>query len=296
MTILRIGGQIARIGGAIARPQRLVHDFEGGDYALATFGRVGAGTAFRADGTLAEFASGAARVTDAGLLLEGAATNLFPQWRTTTWNPAGSAPPAAPVAATVDGYPCVAVTFEAAGDARGYAVCRARAVAQATVLRGSAFTVQTMMRLSRPLEPGEHVVVYWTGTGGMAEWRPRGVEWERRTATSTFGGEGAATQYPVAFRASALGSPVTVYLTHHQAEQTAAPSSPIPTAGASATRGADSASLIVPAGCTAWSAVFGAGRIEVGGSGLTPGAAFDLVAGRPWIGVGNELKRVRFRA
>lgn len=28
---------------------------------------------------------------------------------------------------------------------------------------------------------------------------------------------------------------------------------------------------------------------------LTPLSSFDLIAGRPWIGLGNELKSIRFK-
>ena len=58
--------------------------------------------------------------------------------------------------------------------------------------------------------------------------------------------------------------------------------SPIVTSGATATRGADSASVIVPAGCTTWAATYDEGLTASGS--VTPGATFDLIAGRPWAG------------
>ncbi|KQS54029.1 hypothetical protein ASG17_13865 [Brevundimonas sp. Leaf363] len=48
-----------------------------GDARGASVSRAGAGTAFRADGTLAIFAADAARITDRGLLVEEARTNLL---------------------------------------------------------------------------------------------------------------------------------------------------------------------------------------------------------------------------
>lgn len=76
-------------------------------------------------------------------------------------------------------------------------------------------------------------------------------------------------------------------------EEATTVSSPIVTSGAAATRGAESASVVVPVGCTRWNAAWGTGGTS-SGAGLTSGAAFDLVSGRPWIGLGNELKTLEF--
>lgn len=76
-----------------------------------------------------------------------------------------------------------------------------------------------------------------------------------------------------------------------QAEVGAGPSSLIPTTTASVSRGLPVASLVAPSG--SWTAVYGLANTVVSGS-ATRGAPFDLVTGRPWIGMGNELKSLRF--
>lgn len=45
-----------------------------------TYSRTGGATAWRADGTLAEFAANVPRITDAGITIEGQRTNLFARW------------------------------------------------------------------------------------------------------------------------------------------------------------------------------------------------------------------------
>ncbi|MBB4797582.1 hypothetical protein HNP32_001306 [Brevundimonas bullata] len=45
-----------------------------------TYTRAGTATAWRADGTLAEFAANVPRITDLGVLVEGQRTNLFARW------------------------------------------------------------------------------------------------------------------------------------------------------------------------------------------------------------------------
>lgn len=88
-------GRVGQIGRMGSRPVQGVYvpgldlDFVQGRYALAgpygsafpagwSFSRTGAGLAQRADGTFVSFASGAPRITDRGLLVEEARTNLIP--------------------------------------------------------------------------------------------------------------------------------------------------------------------------------------------------------------------------
>lgn len=64
-----------------------------------------------------------------------------------------------------------------------------------------------------------------------------------------------------------------------------------PSAGA--TRAAESGSLIVPSGCTRWTAAYGAAEEA---SGTLSESVFDLTApGRPWIGLGHELRWLRMQ-
>ena len=74
-----------------------------------------------------------------------------------------------------------------------------------------------------------------------------------------------------------------------QLEDTTSISSPIVTLGSSAVRNADVASITVPFGCTTYSAVYG-NSLQVVSGPVISGQTFDLVTGRPWLGLGNELK------
>ncbi len=76
-----------------------------------------------------------------------------------------------------------------------------------------------------------------------------------------------------------------------QVEVGAGPSSLIPTTTASVARGLPTATLVAPS--NSWTAVYGLANTVVSGS-ATKGSTFDLVTGRPWIGLGNELKSLRF--
>lgn len=72
------------------------------------------------------------------------------------------------------------------------------------------------------------------------------------------------------------------------------PASPVVTTTTAATRGADAAAVMAPATVATFEAVYGVTNTVATGP-VTPGAYFDLVTGRPWIGLGNELKRLVMR-
>lgn len=73
------------------------------------------------------------------------------------------------------------------------------------------------------------------------------------------------------------------------------PTSPIPTTTASVARGLPSLTRAVPAGRTVARVTYGLADAVVDIVGLTPGAMFDAVTGRPWTGLGNELKSIEWR-
>lgn len=87
--MLELGAGLAE-AGLRAAPDGVTLGFERGRWVVgkapadrfgalagAGFSRAGAGTAFRTDGTLASFAADTPRITDRGLLVEEARTNLF---------------------------------------------------------------------------------------------------------------------------------------------------------------------------------------------------------------------------
>ena len=76
-----------------------------------------------------------------------------------------------------------------------------------------------------------------------------------------------------------------------QLEAGSGTTSPIITAGSAMTRGADVASVVVPGGASIVEASYGDADAVVTGAGA-PGVTFDLAGGRPWVGVGNELKQL----
>ena len=255
------------------------------------FSRAGAGAGLTTAGAPAWFATGVPRVTDRGLLLEGAATNLnLRSQGDVSWAGGGTTPPAVQTSVSLDGRTCASATFPTG--AGGFGVSRATS-SSASVASGVTYTVSFFAKFSRPLAGGETVVIYCTGSfGGWyttidAATAPSAAF--RRFSRSD-PAPGAGTIY-FAVYCNSLGSPLTVYMTDRQCEAGGVATSPILTTGAALVRGADAASVVAPAGVSTWTATYGVSNTVVGGT-VTPGATFDLVAGRPWIGLGAELKRL----
>ncbi len=80
-----------------------------------------------------------------------------------------------------------------------------------------------------------------------------------------------------------------------QGETGSSATSYIPTTTAAATRGLPACATTVPLNKTIARATYGTSNTVVDVTGLTPGATFDLVTGRPWLGLGNELKSLEWR-
>ncbi len=288
---------------ALSKGGRRLWDFEDGDYGpFATFVRTGAGTAFTVGGLIQQFATGVPRVTNKGLLLEGASTNVLP-WSMDLSNAVWIASAIAKTATSITeqassgqhsvrqaaiAHPTGNFAFSAIikhrSGARFMSLYPQGSVAAHAVIdpRTGAVTgsggAQFVSAGALSLAPGLYLARLTYAASGTPAVQPHIYLSNSQTlAAPTYTGDGTSGVDVLAVQVEA-----------------AAPTSPIPTATGSATRGADSAALTVPPGCTSWEAVYGDGRTEVSGSGLTPGASFDLVTGRPWIGLGNELKSVRF--
>lgn len=217
------------------------------------YARTGAATAWRADGTLAEFAPNVPRITERGVLIEGQRTNLDPWSRNNPgWIAAGTTPPSVNGDVTEDGRRCVSVTFPTLENG-GYAVSRAEVSGPANsaqVEKDKTYIWSADVKLSRALVTGEGIHIYYTGVSGITGVSVDAVQqhvgWKRLVPVPSV----AAVTGSVAIRPYAvrLLSPLTVFLTNRQLEQASTPSSPIITTGAAATRGADNLRLSLTKG------------------------------------------------
>jgi hypothetical protein len=255
-----------------------------------SFSRTGAATAATAAGTLVAFATGTPRVTDLGLLLETPArTNKISVYNA---NP----PDLAGMVKTGD----AAATVTRVSDTAALAAAGLSSVAtsgQVWKLDNSGGTSTAVATASGSVgNTNPHSLSVWVRGSGSVRLRLSGVN------SSVFA-PGAAYAWVTTLNVTpnspgdqwsiwcATGS-VAWFILPGLEEATSA-GGPIITTGASATRGADGASVVVPVGCTRWIATYGSAG-TASGSGLTAGAGFDLVTGRPWIGISNELKTLEF--
>lgn len=211
-----------------------------------TYTRTGAATAWRGDGTLAEFAPNIPRITDAGIMIEGQRTNLFARWDPTAAQIAtktNCTDVAAPAVAPLAGRNWIALDNSSA-DAYAYHDAAVPAVSTVTM---SVF-VET--------EDGSQPV--GGGTSSAVDF------------SFIASANGASILYPVftyrhvignVWLVTGRGTTVDAYLTRagirrvvsnntrplkfsgFQLEQASTPSSPIITTGAAATRGADNLPL-----------------------------------------------------
>lgn len=269
-----------------------------------SFSRTGVGTAQRGDGSLASFATGAPRITDRGLLLEGARTNRLLYSGDATsgpWSRTGTTATASRVTATGSGnHICFqSMTYAANVDQ----------TASVAFAKGSGFAFLQLCYSN----PDRYKVTINLATGaisqggigtgtGSASVADLGDRWmltiigQSATGGAGYFNIGLATAlsgeaYNLYAEPTFAASGQFVDVSYPQLEAGASRSAPIATTGTTATRGADAASVVAPAGVSNWTATYGGSNTVVGGA-VTPGATFDLIAGRPWLGLGKELKRL----
>lgn len=253
-----------------------------------TFARTGAGVAETAGGGLTAFASGVARVTDLGLLLETERTNRVTVHNA---NPAGLTG----VSKSGEASATLAVVSDAAALAQAglSSVCGSGQAFKLDNAAGS--TVATAIVSAATTSTSPHAVSAYVRGAGSGR---IGVQ-NNGGPIETFGS--VYVRWRVVRNPSFVGANLflsaqpgaVLYFILPQLEAGDAASAPIVTTGAAATRGADALSVVAPAGCSGFTAVYGAGLIATGP--VTPGSPVDLTAGRPWIGLGNELKRLEMR-
>ena len=248
-----------------------------GDLSEVSFARAGAGLAFDAVGGLVSFAANVPRITDAGLLLETAATNLL----THSSPAAGSWFPAGPVRTAGEADPLggasgCRLSFPASADAFCYAVVALAATAHVVSIFARTASGTKAFRLA-----------YFDGTS--AHFSGDVVATTTWTRFSfAFVGTGAGGE-SISIVNDGSGQAGDLWVAMAQVELGSGPSSPIETVGSPVTRAADVASVVIPAGVERYAAVYGEADTGVSGP-VTPGAIFDLIGGRPWLKTG--LKRL----
>lgn len=302
-------GRLGRSGQLFGPGEPAVLRFTAGLPGQVTYARTGAAVAFDEGGRPHVFAAGAATITDRGLLIEQAAANAIAWSRPAgtgwsvvsatlgeggawgdlmgrtiaatgaTWNRAELS--AAPIT-VVSGQPIlISCCYRAGSSGRARVVLRdAVAVTESTVT-GAAGSLGVANQASGPVSSVTNVAL------GDGVFRVSFV-FMPNTSNSRLAGVGPDS--------AVVGQSVEAF--HIQAETGTVPTSPILTAGATATRGAPTITTPVPAGKTAWRSIHFDG-VEGGGAGLTPGAMFDIAAALAAVGrtgPGRELRRLEFLA
>lgn len=259
-----------------------------------SFSRIGAGAAFTTAGALTPFASGIARITDRGLLLEPARTN-----RVSCYN-------ANPTDLTnIQRHGDAAATLSVVDDSAALIAAGLSAVChggKAFRLDNSAGSGNAVARFVGPVgNTGLNMIslhIRISASGGVSGLLNGGQSGFVSSA-SGFGVLGGYARTSGSVTADVntreMGVRIPAGAVAHfvlmQIEEGASASSPISTSGTATTRGADVASVVVPGNVSTWSATYGVENAIASGS-VTPGSTFDLVTGRPWLGIGNELKRL----
>ena len=251
-----------------------------------TFSRSGAGTSFTAAGGVTSFATGVARITDKGLLIEPARTNVAAN---TNLNPANTT--GISLIDTGTGASVAIVTDATELASIGLTGNVYRLIAGTS----SAFANLTS---SGTLNTNPHVLsVYARGGSGALSYSSGGIS-HTFTANTAYRRVVSSAEAPSSIGRTMLvraDTGQTVYFILHQVEEGSTPTSPIFTTGTAATRGVDVATIPVPTGKTIARVTYGANtKIDI--TGLVAGSTFDLVTNRPWVGVGNEIKSLEWLA
>lgn len=291
------------------------------DLAGASFARTGGGTALTLSGAVQAFGSDVARITDRGLLLEPAGENLL------AWSQAfddavwaeQDVTVAADVALAPDGSTTAegvvptsgvgyrvgqGVTLAAGLTTLSVHVAQAgygfvRVAALLALLTGPSsgwfvdFDLSTGAVVTGPSAFGSATAA---GLSARSVGAPNGFWRLELTFDAVAGLTYAAIGVLNAPNGDSFTADGTSGLRVWQADLVAGSgaASPIVTTAGAGTRGADAAALMTPPDVATYEATYGAADTMVTGP-VTPGASFDLVAGRPWVGLGNELKRLVMR-
>ena len=255
-----------------------------------TYSRTGAATAWRADGTLAEFAPNVPRITDRGVLIEGQRTNLLVNSAlaggatVTSWGSVGS-DTASSVLSTIRARDFVASASRP---------WMAQAVA---VAAASTYCFSVLVESVSAGQEASQLILYVALNDASITWPvcpanpsggPYGIVQPGRLhfVMTTVSAGSPQFRMGLGVSGNATGA---ARLSLPQLEQASDASSPIITTGAAATVGADNLALVLPAGVTSYSAEYGGNLTATGPA--TPGP-FDLATGRPWLN--SALRKIIF--
>ena len=265
LNALRLGGDPAVQGlklgfadGAYARQGVMFANL--GAVTGLSFARGGASTARRADGRIVSFADGAARVTDRGLLIEEARTNLLlrsqeldaASWtksNATVTADASAAPDGAVTADRVASTATASVAVQqsaAAGAAFATAsvfVKKGSGAAEANVFRLRNTTTSTVL-LEVSIDHDGGAVTYMTGSSGAV--LSAAADGWRRLALSAVSNvsSGDSLRFDVCFTGTAARAGAHAAVWGAQLEAGRWASAYTPSAGATASRGADSLTVV----------------------------------------------------
>ncbi|MFC0634879.1 phage head spike fiber domain-containing protein [Brevundimonas balnearis] len=276
---------------------RRIWDFTRPGVTGLTFSRASTAIARDAGGGLSLFANGQPRLTTAGLLLEPAALNKLVIRNAEPLDLTGVSKGGDAAATLSLVNDAAAVTGSGLGGVCGSGVVfrldnSAGSTAAYINFPTSVAGATSAHSISIYSRGGTGVVgtsVSTTGLSSGAGLIPASILY-RRATTASGGMPMVAGRYPRIFADPGQ----TLWLILPQFEAGGAATSTIRTEGAQAARSAELASVTPPPGASRYTAVYGSGRTVVSGP-VTGGTAFDLVAGRPWIGPGNELQRLEMR-
>ncbi len=275
--------------------------------------RTGAATALTSGGVVVPFATGVPPVTDRGLLIEPATTNLWlasSDFGNAAWTLV-DATVTPDVAAGPDGTSTADLLSDPSASTFGYDVLPVSIPNNAASYTMSVFVKKTTggtapsFGLTFSMYGGAPVSINGrlnTDTGVVAGATLNTTvesvgDWWRIAVTGANNATGNTVGQALIFptsgftpntdNAAAIGGALV-----WGAQMESGPlSSYVPTNGAAATRGLPIATLTAPS--SSWTATYGSSNTVVTGT-TAPGVSFDLVTGRPWLGLGNELKSLVF--
>ena len=258
----------------------------------------GTATALDLAGNVIQFATGVPRITNRGILVEEARTNLLLNSAfagggaaPTSWTQPVATGTSAPATSTIT---TAATAYQQSGTAQ-----RPYLTQQVTVAVGT-YIVSVYVESVTGSVTAEQMISYGGGTatvsvvahpacpanpsGGNTSPINAGLLLFSITVT------GAGTLSPrVGLGVNASGATGTVRFSLPQTELGAFATSPIITTGAAGTRGADAASIVLPSNVSSYTATYNNGTTATGA--VTAGATFDLIAARPWLN--GYLQRFR---
>jgi hypothetical protein len=243
----------------------------------------GTATALDLAGNVIQFATGVPRITNRGILVEEARTNIV---------------------AISNANPTDLTNAQKAGDAAATLTLVSDTSALATAglstvvtggqvfkLDNSAGSTAASLQFIGTSTSAQHALSAWVRGSGDFNFFTNGISGTTQTLSASYSRKtdvltGAATA--VGWRMS-LAAGGIAYVILPQMELGAFATSPIITTGAAGTRGVDAASIVLPSNVSSFAATYNSGTTATGA--VTPGATFDLVTARAWLN--GYLQRFR---